>query len=200
MSYLDQMGIMGYPLLACSIITFGIIAERLIFFVRTYSISDKIIQYILRVQDSQIPDDLISILQKHRFGNLFLDLLNSCKVDVQERENLTSLQLMHTQQELSRYLPILRISASISPLLGLLGTILGMIDAFESISQIKGPITPALISDGISKALLTTAAGLFIAIPALLSYSLFQIRIIGLTKQLTQQLNIINQHMKSKSM
>jgi len=69
----------------------------------------------------------------------------------------------------ARFLPVLNTVSTVSPLLGLLGTITGMIKAFESIAA-SGTGDPKVVAGGISEALLTTAAGLFIAIPAVVFY------------------------------
>lgn len=64
----------------------------------------------------------------------------------------------------------LEVIAAAAPLIGLLGTVLGMIEAFATLSQVEGQIDPSLLADGIWQALLTTAAGLIVAIPALVSW------------------------------
>ncbi len=69
----------------------------------------------------------------------------------------------------TRFLPVLNTVGNISPLLGLLGTILGMIRAFESIA-LSGTGDPRVVAGGISEALITTATGLLIAIPAIIFY------------------------------
>jgi biopolymer transport protein ExbB len=75
----------------------------------------------------------------------------------------------HVVHELDRFLNMLGTIAAVSPLLGLLGTVTGIINAFSAI-QARGVGDPAVFASGISEALITTAAGLVIAIPALLSY------------------------------
>ena len=69
----------------------------------------------------------------------------------------------------TRFLPVLNTVSNISPLLGLLGTILGMIRAFESIAA-SGTGDPRVVAGGISEALITTATGLIVAIPAIIFY------------------------------
>ncbi len=69
----------------------------------------------------------------------------------------------------TRFLPVLNMVGNVSPLLGLLGTIMGMIIAFESIAE-SGTGDPRVVADGISQALITTATGLLIAIPAIVFY------------------------------
>ncbi|MCA9267568.1 MAG: MotA/TolQ/ExbB proton channel family protein, partial [Planctomycetales bacterium] len=74
---------------------------------------------------------------------------------------------------LRRYLRLFNGIATIAPLLGLLGTVTGMIEAFNDISTADAMGRPELLASGISKALLTTAAGLCVAIPALIAYLYF---------------------------
>ena len=75
-------------------------------------------------------------------------------------------------QKLNRGLRVLETIAAVAPLMGLLGTVLGMIKVFEVI-QLYGVGQAAALSGGISEALLTTACGLFIGIPALIFYNYF---------------------------
>ena len=74
---------------------------------------------------------------------------------------------------LRKYLRVLNGVSTISPLLGLLGTVLGMIRAFNAIATADAMGRPELLAGGISQALLTTAAGLSVAIPALIAYLFF---------------------------
>ncbi len=78
---------------------------------------------------------------------------------------------------LSSHLRILEVIATLSPLLGLLGTVLGMIAAFQSMEAAGAQVNPAVLSGGIWQALLTTAVGLCVAIPVSLAYSWFERRI-----------------------
>ncbi|MFT5300328.1 MAG: biopolymer transport protein ExbB [Mariniblastus sp.] len=80
---------------------------------------------------------------------------------------------------LRKYLRLINGVATVCPLLGLLGTVLGMIHAFDSIATVSATVSDpkALIATGISQALLTTAAGLSVAIPALIAYLFFSSRV-----------------------
>lgn len=84
-----------------------------------------------------------------------------------------------TSNRLRKYLRLINGVATLSPLFGLLGTVLGMIHAFDSIASVSSTATDpkALIATGISQALLTTAAGLSVAIPALIAYLFFSSRV-----------------------
>ncbi|MCC6509767.1 MAG: MotA/TolQ/ExbB proton channel family protein, partial [Pirellulaceae bacterium] len=74
---------------------------------------------------------------------------------------------------LRSYLRLFSAISNITPLLGLLGTVLGMIEAFNAIAQTGAMGRPELLAGGIGQALLTTAAGLFVAIPAYTAYAYF---------------------------
>ena len=78
---------------------------------------------------------------------------------------------------LERYLSALATCANIAPLLGLLGTVVGMIKAFAQIQHLKGQVNPEDLAEGISNALVTTAAGLTVAIPTLVVYNYFVSRV-----------------------
>lgn len=84
-----------------------------------------------------------------------------------------------TSNRLRKYLRLINGIATVCPLLGLLGTVLGMIHAFDSIAVVGATMSDpkALIATGISQALLTTAAGLTVAIPALIAYLFFSSRV-----------------------
>ncbi len=88
-------------------------------------------------------------------------------------------------QKWKKNLTVLEVIATISPLLGLLGTVLGIIDSFDILSVTGGTADPAQLSSGIARALLTTATGLFIAIPTTIFYTHF----IGIVNKRIREIN-----------
>lgn len=92
----------------------------------------------------------------------------------------------HVVHDLERYLSALGTIASIAPLLGLLGTVLGMIDIFSDLMRV-GAGNAGNLSGGIAKALITTAAGLTVAIPALAAYRFFLRRVESLVVELERE-------------
>ena len=92
----------------------------------------------------------------------------------------------HVVHELERYLTSLGTIAAISPLLGLLGTVIGMIKVFAAITA-SGVGNPGVLAGGISEALITTAAGLSVAIPALIGYRYLRGRVDGLVVQMEKE-------------
>ena len=88
-----------------------------------------------------------------------------------QRELARQANLIHHQSKL--YLKPLEVIASLSPLLGLMGTVLGMIEAFQQMQAAGSRVDPSILSGGIWQALLTTAAGLAVAIPVAAAHSWF---------------------------
>ena len=148
--WFDLLGLMAWPLLVCAILGLAVIFERLVFVVRMTVGQASRLQYLLakleehQSQPKALRDEYISLL----IGDLRRPYFNG--------------------------IATLRIIAAISPLLGLLGTILGIIAAFKLIAAQTGPVSPNMLADGLWEAMLTTAAGLMIAIPALLLAHVFQ--------------------------
>jgi biopolymer transport protein ExbB len=96
------------------------------------------------------------------------------------RENLEEITTMQARQELQRLtvrLPLLSLIANLATLLGLLGTVMGMVKAFQQVANAQGTVNPSLLAGGIWEALLTTVVGLWIAIPALLFHYVLEQRV-----------------------
>jgi biopolymer transport protein ExbB len=91
---------------------------------------------------------------------------------------------------LERGLGILATIAMISPLLGFLGTVTGMINSFDALAEV-GLNNPAAVASGISEALITTAAGLMIAIPVQMAYNYFVARVNGLVRDMEAAANVV---------
>ena len=83
----------------------------------------------------------------------------------------------HELEAMNRHIRVLELIAMISPLLGLLGTVLGMIESFQQLDLAGGAANASVLAGGIWRALLTTAAGLLVAIPAAAAAALFSARI-----------------------
>lgn len=103
----------------------------------------------------------------------------------------------HAVHKLERYLNALGTIAAITPLMGLLGTVLGMITAFSKITQV-GVGDPASVAGGISQALFTTAAGIFVAIVAMIFHRYFKGKVdnyvIGMEQEAVKLIELVNQN------
>lgn len=83
-----------------------------------------------------------------------------------------------------RGIPLLALIASISTMLGLLGTVVGLVEAFQKVAEMEARVSPALLASGIWVALITTVGGLFVAIPALIVHHYFQEKVTHLAFQI----------------
>lgn len=96
----------------------------------------------------------------------------------------------HELSVLERGLPILATVAMVAPLLGFLGTVTGMINSFDALASV-GLNNPAAVASGISEALITTAAGLMIAIPVQMAYNYFVTLVNGAVRQMESAANLV---------
>jgi biopolymer transport protein ExbB len=103
----------------------------------------------------------------------------------------------HVVHELERFIGTLGTIASVSPLMGLLGTVIGMIRTFNAI-RTEGIGDPASLGGGIAEALITTAAGLTVAIPALLAYKYLRGRVSNLVVEMEKESIKLVQAMESR--
>ncbi len=173
-SYLSRGGVTMIPLLLFSIIGLAIVIERLISLRRNKVMVPEIISV---VESLESLDDLkmaISICEKNQgaFANIILTGLQNQDLPQEEIRELLLDQGRQEVRSLERGLSTLDTIAGTAPLLGLLGTVLGMIKVFTVISQ-QGTGQASLLAGGISEALITTASGLVIGILALLMYNYF---------------------------
>ena len=174
-----------YPLAVCSILAVAIILERAFNIRRSKIIKPEIIRVIENIKG---PEDLglaYSICEKNPgpFSQLVLTALEMKDLPKEEiKEAITDTGRQQTKR-LERGLVVLETVAGISPLLGILGTVLGMIQIFRDITQFGIGQASALAS-GIQVALITTATGLCIGIPALVGYNYFSNKVDGLILEL----------------
>ena len=186
-----------WPLLACSVLIITITIERS-WFLQNRLVSPKGLKaQIINLLDKES----LSKKQASEIANLsslgFL-LINCIKYKNLQRDNLESKieeKATEVKYGLERNLTMLGTIATISPLLGLLGTVVGMITAFTGLTETAGA-NPDLLASGISQALITTAFGLFIAVPGLVMHKYFEQKItyllITLQKEVSDFIDIIN--------
>jgi biopolymer transport protein ExbB len=181
-------GWMMAPIIACSIGALAIIAER------AWALRQKrvvprhlVTQVWRRAQQGEVTEENVRALRADSpLGRILaVGLLN------RQRERQVMKEAIEeagraVSTELDRFLTTLGTIASITPLLGLLGTVIGMISVFSTITDL-GVGNPAELAGGISQALITTAAGLSVAIPSLIFYRYFRGRVEALTIEMEQE-------------
>lgn len=176
------------PIIACSIIAFAIIAERLwTLRIRRVIPSELAAQVWEWAKDKKLDIERMQALRSSSpLGRILaagLSNRNASREIMKEAIEDTGRHVVH---ELERYINTLGTIAAISPLLGLLGTVIGMIKVFSAITT-QGVGNPAALAGGISEALITTAAGMAVAIPTLMFYRYFRGKVALLVIRMEQQ-------------
>ena len=181
----QQGGVLMYPLALCSVIAVAIIIERGFNLSRKKIIRPEIIQVIENIKGTQDLGLAYSICEKNPgpFSNVMLEALRMKDLPKEEiKEAITDAGRQQTRK-LERGLMVLETVSGIGPLLGILGTVLGMIGIFRDITEF-GIGNPNVLAGGIQVALITTATGLCIGIPALVGYNYFTNKVDGLVLEL----------------
>jgi biopolymer transport protein ExbB len=177
--YIQKGGLLMWPILACSIISIGVFAERLFYLHRA------------TIHVGEFLKGLSNLIRRRNFAEALHEsagtpgpvarVIHSAII----RHDAPRSELRDIVQEagqlevpkLERFLGVLATLAFLAPLLGLLGTVTGMMDAFATIASSGGYATVTELSSGIYKSLLTTAAGLVVATPTFVAYSYLSSRV-----------------------
>ncbi len=176
------------PIILCSIIALAIIGERLWSLQRKRITPKHLVAQIwhLHAKGQLTPEQIESVRKGSPLGRILAAGLANMKHDREIMKESIEETGRHVVHELERYLNSLGTIAAITPLLGLLGTVIGMIKVFSVITS-QGVGNPAVLAGGISEALITTAAGLSVAIPSLMFYRYFRGLIDGLVVFMEQE-------------
>ncbi len=177
-----------WPIIACSIAALAIIGERFWSLQKKYVSPPNLVSQIQQwLERKQLDQARITLLQQSSpLGRVLAAGLINRDHDREIVKESVEDAGRHIVPELDRYLSSLGTIASISPFLGLLGTVLGMIEMFAGISA-HGVGDPAIVAGGIAQALITTAAGLGVAIPTVMFYRYFRARVNELLLDMEQQ-------------
>ncbi len=193
----SQLGLLAWPLTFCSVLSLTLIVERIMFLlsVTFFSIG----------HNRNAIDQLVRLNQQNRSnlkqcagwkGKYSCDAIEYFSEHEQLpkplREEVLCLWLSQRTKRLRAHLPWLTLIAVIAPLLGLLGTVLGMIQAFQSLAAHSGPVQPSLVAEGLQQAMLTTAVGLSIAVPTLLFLHAFRVVATTISSRVEVLLNRAN--------
>lgn len=186
-----------WPLLACSVLIITISIERLWFLQERLVNPNGLTNQIVNLFNK----DLISNKQSNEIaelsslGFLLVSVIQYKDLPRQNLESKIEEKAIEVKFLLERNLNMLGTIATISPLLGLLGTVVGMITAFTGLTETTGA-NPDLLAEGISQALITTAFGLFIAVPGLVLHKYFEHKVsfllISLQVEVSRFIDVIN--------
>ena len=174
-----------WPLIACSVLALALVIERFVSLKTAKIAPPKLLDEVLIVTRSGVPGpDVVSQLEKNSaLGEVLASGLRALNANPRcsEEELRSSMESAGrlAAHRLERYLSALATIASAAPLMGLFGTVVGMIEIFGSQAPAGGGSggNPAQLAHGISIALYNTAFGLMIAIPALIFWRYFRARV-----------------------
>ena len=167
-------GPLMYPLLFGSVLMIAIIIERGYHFIRAKMnrhLLEKVAQAI-ESGDLEIAEDTA---RKSRgpVAAIIETVIQYRSFTQDVVENKISLRGDQELKRLSKNLHLLELTGKIAPMIGLLGTVIGMVEAFREVSSVQNMVDPSLLAGGIWEALITTVTGLFVGIPAVVFYHLY---------------------------
>jgi len=182
-------GWLMFPIIAGSIIAFAIILERFWALQKKKVIPEHLVATIWHwIKEGQLERAKIEEISKQSsLGKILATGLNNRHLErerIKESIEETGRQVVH---DMERFLNTLGTISAISPLLGLLGTVIGMIKVFSAITSAGGVGNAAPLAGGISQALVTTAAGLSVAIVALIFHRYFRGRVDELVVKMEEE-------------
>ena len=186
-----------WPLLACSVLIITISFERLWFLQNRLVSPNGLTNQLLNLFNKNLINEKQSqeISQLSSLGFLLVACINYKDLPRENLESKIEEKAIEVKYNLERNLNMLGTLATITPLLGLLGTVVGMITAFTGLSESSGA-NPDILATGISQALITTAFGLFIAVPGLVLHKYFEQKVtyllISLQVEVSRFIDVIN--------
>jgi biopolymer transport protein ExbB len=174
LEFFGKGGLVMYPLLLCSIVGLAIVIEKIITLHRKKVIIPEVVTVLDNIKGTGDIGLALSICEKHQgpFANIIRSGLENRNLPREELKEVLSDQGRQEVHYLERGLVILETIAAIAPLLGLLGTVIGILKVFNVIA-VMGVGQATALSGGISEALITTIVGLSIGIPAVVVFNLF---------------------------
>lgn len=171
-------GFFMWPILLCSVIGFSVILERSYCFKQS---SGGLKNFLTRVKQMVLDGkkEEAERMAGSSSGPLARMVgitihISSKSISSEEKEKIIAQAGSSEMRKLEKNLRTLGIIAHVAPLLGLLGTVTGMISAFMKIQELGGLVDASVLAGGIWEALITTAAGLSVAIPAMVAYHYFE--------------------------
>ncbi|MFA5345799.1 MAG: MotA/TolQ/ExbB proton channel family protein [Candidatus Omnitrophota bacterium] len=169
-------GPLMWPILACSIVSVAIIIERYYCFYQARTKFPNIVPRVKALLRDGKASEVLKLCERTPgpIAHILAVGIHVRDRSPEEREKLISRAGSKIIRQLEKYLRGLAVIVNASTLLGLLGTVTGMIKAFMKIQELGGRVDASVLAGGIWEALITTAAGLFVAIPTMIAYHYFE--------------------------
>jgi biopolymer transport protein ExbB len=192
---LNKGGWVMYWILGCSVLGFGIILERFIYF---YWTGENYKKFLRRIRQFILQNNIKGFVEYARNKHSNLSRLSIVYLRNLKRNDEVFSDILHRvgSQEISaleQRLGLLSIIGHLSPLLGLFGTVLGMIGCFQKIEALGGQVDVHILAGGIWVALLTTVFGLIVAMPVIVAHHCFEIEATKRANQMQYLISELNQ-------
>lgn len=160
------------PLLLCSVITLGVITERALYWWRVAASRRTEVVSTFARQGGHVDPETLAEVSKDPVGRVLAAAVQGPAAQANWRMRLAATEQLSA---MTRYLVILNTMVALAPLLGIFGTVLGIIQSFQLLGE-AALADPIAASRGLAQALITTAFGLAIAMPSLIAYKYFHSR------------------------
>ncbi|MCF8089111.1 MAG: MotA/TolQ/ExbB proton channel family protein [Desulfotignum sp.] len=173
LAFLSKGGILVIPILFCSVLVLAIFFERVIRYAINRRRGKEIELKIADLVAKGMEEDALALARQNNspMGRILEKAIQARDLDKDTLESVIVNATENEVRDLSAYLQALATIGNIAPLLGLLGTIIGMIKAFMVIQDMGGKVNAAVLAGGIWEAMLTTALGLAVALPTMVAHS-----------------------------
>ena len=178
LTLIENGGVVMYPLLLCSIVSCAVIIERLWTLTRAARSGARLHELVSEAVDDGGIGDALAISRRDTgpLGNVYKAVLSQMDVDDEMRSRVALRRHGEVARRLKRYVWLLGTVGSLAPFIGLFGTVLGIIRAFENMAA-TGSGGFAVVAAGISEALIATAGGLLVGVLSIFAYNAFMVRI-----------------------
>jgi biopolymer transport protein ExbB len=213
---IQQGGALMWPIIGCAFVSFVIIIERLVFFRLTGLNYSFFKSHLLEKIDGEHLHDLAFSKELHRShqsglkakisalywnASPYTKMAHEYVVNIKkgERSREEALRRLGSEEieKMEKHFRILSAISTIAPLLGLLGTVVGIIQSFQTIQNMGGQVDVNALAGGIWVAMLTTAAGLVVAIPAQLGYLFFDKKVTERSNRMSYIVTYLNEKLFS---
>jgi biopolymer transport protein ExbB len=183
---LEHGGVVMYPLLLCSVVSVAVIIERAWTVTRAARGAQRLHQLVEESLREQSVADAMAICRRDAspLGPVFRAVIAAGNAE--ERTRVAQRRLAEVARQLKRYVWLLGTVGSLAPFIGLFGTVIGIIRAFENMAA-TGSGGFAVVAAGISEALIATAGGLLVGVLSIFAYNAFMVRLNGLAAELREQ-------------
>lgn len=186
-------GVLMWPILLCSLISVAVILERVYAFyqarIKVPNISSRVKSLLKENKSSEAIKLCESV--NDPLAHILAVGIRIRKRTIEEQEKIISRAGSKIIRQLQKNLGCLAIIGNVAPLLGLLGTVTGMIKAFMKIQELGGRVDASVLAGGIWEALITTAAGLTVAIPTVVVFHYFEGKVDDISARIKDEVGML---------